>query len=99
VKIRSRRLPQAACVEIADNGYAFASEAATDIERQTLALLGIQERVRPFNGQFAIKSIAKRGRTARVEIPLSTYTRAGATRRSNYFRVASVSNHQLPEFL
>jgi PAS domain S-box-containing protein len=80
VKIRLRQLPRAVCMEIADNGRAFALPApANPAERQPLGLLGMQERVRLVNGQFAIESVPKRGTTVRVEIPLPHPSPASAT--------------------
>jgi PAS domain S-box-containing protein len=71
VKIRLRQLDRAVCMEIADNGRAFSvSNPANGNGRQPLGLLGMQERVRLVNGQFAIESVPKRGTTVRVHIPL-----------------------------
>jgi PAS domain S-box-containing protein len=71
VKIRLRQLPRAVCMEIADNGRAFSVPTPTNGNgRQPLGLLGMQERVRLVNGQFAIESVPKRGTTVRVQIPL-----------------------------
>lgn len=71
VKIRLRQLPRAVCMEIADNGRASAlPNVANGGDRQPLGLLGMQERVRLVNGQFAIESVPKRGTTVRVKIPL-----------------------------
>lgn len=71
VKIRLRQLPRAVCMEIIDNGRAFnAPEQLNGAARQRLGLLGMQERVRLVNGEFAIESVPKRGTTVRVQIPL-----------------------------
>lgn len=73
VKIRLRQLPQAVSMEIIDNGRAFSvPNAAQGNGRQPLGLLGMQERVRLVNGEFAIESVPKRGTTVRVQIPLPT---------------------------
>jgi signal transduction histidine kinase len=69
VKIRLRQLPRAVCMEIADNGRASLAKQING-GRQPLGLLGMQERVRLVNGQFAIESVPRRGTTVRVEIPL-----------------------------
>ena len=37
---------------------------------EPLGVLGMQERVRLVNGQFAIESAPKRGTTVRVQVPL-----------------------------
>ena len=71
MKIRLRQLPRAVRMEIVDNGRAFSvSKPANGHQRQPLGLLGMQERVRLVNGQFAIESVPSRGTTVRVEIPL-----------------------------
>lgn len=71
VTIRLRQLPRAVSMEIADNGRAFAlPPVANGDDRQPLGLLGMQERVRLVNGQFAIESVPKRGTTVRIKIPL-----------------------------
>ncbi len=71
VKIRLRQLPRGLCMEIIDNGRAF--EAAKQLNGaggQRLGLLGMQERVRLVNGEFAIESVPNRGTTVRVNLPL-----------------------------
>jgi PAS domain S-box-containing protein len=71
VKIRLRQLPRAVSMEIIDNGRSFKlPDVANGSGRQPLGLLGMQERVRLVNGQFAIESVPKRGTTVRVQIPL-----------------------------
>ena len=52
-------------------GCAFAVPSAPNGDgHQPLGLLGMQERARLVNGQFAIVSVPKRGTTVRVQIPL-----------------------------
>jgi PAS domain S-box-containing protein len=71
VKIRLRQLPRAVSMEIIDNGRALpVPKSNNGAPRQPLGLLGMQERVRLVNGQFAIESTPKRGTTVRVQIPL-----------------------------
>jgi signal transduction histidine kinase len=71
VKIRLRQLPRAVSMEIIDNGRAFpVATKPNGNGKQPLGLLGMQERVRLVNGQFAIESVPKRGTTVRVQIPL-----------------------------
>ena len=80
VKIRLRQLSTGVSMEIADNGRAFSVPKPTNGSgRQPLGLLGMQERVRLVNGQFAIESIPKRGTTVRVEIPLPPPEQTGVT--------------------
>ena len=71
VKIKLRQREGAVTMEIVDNGRAFSvSNPTNGSDRQPLGLLGMQERVRLVNGQFAIESVPKRGTTVRVQIPL-----------------------------
>jgi PAS domain S-box-containing protein len=73
VKIRFHQLPSAVCMEVSDNGRSFVPPEGPDGKaRQPLGLLGMQERVRLVNGEFAIESIPKRGTTVRVQIPISS---------------------------
>lgn len=72
VRIVLRQLPCAVCMEIADNGRASPPpEKLNGAVRGRLGLLGMQERVRLVNGEFAIESVPRRGTTVRVQIPLS----------------------------
>jgi signal transduction histidine kinase len=74
VTIRLRQLPSAVSMEIIDNGRSFAASTAAHANgapRQHLGLLGMQERVRLVNGEFAIESAPRRGTTVRVQIPFS----------------------------
>jgi signal transduction histidine kinase len=71
-------------MEIADNGRAFSqAEAMNGNDRQPLGLLGMQERVRLVNGQFAIESVPKRGTTVRVQIPLPNSNPLDAAERGD----------------
>ncbi|MDO8543311.1 MAG: PAS domain S-box protein [Opitutaceae bacterium] len=80
VKIRLRQLPRAVCMEIIDNGRAFqAPKQLNGAGSQRLGLLGMQERVRLVNGEFAIESVPKRGTTVRVQIPLPARSSANGT--------------------
>jgi PAS domain S-box-containing protein len=92
VKIVLRQLPKAVCMEIADNGRASPpADQLNGAARGRLGLLGMQERVRLVNGEFAIESVPKRGTTVRVQIPLST-ERATAQPAVATPAVPSVSN-------
>jgi PAS domain S-box-containing protein len=73
VTIRLRQLPRAVLMEISDNGRSFATANGDQNQaRQRLGLLGMQERVRLVNGEFAIESTPRRGTTVRVQIPFSS---------------------------
>ena len=82
VKVRLRQQPHAVCMEIIDNGRAFTppdmKNAGHPGGRQPLGLLGMQERVRLVNGEFAIESAPRRGTTVRVQIPLPERAEAAA---------------------
>ncbi len=71
VKIRFSQSPNAVCMEVSDNGRAGIRHVPVN-GRQPLGLLGMQERVRLVNGQFAIESVPRRGTTVRVEIPFAS---------------------------
>ncbi len=73
VKIRLSQQQNTVCLEIADNGRGAAGPllGAPASGRQQLGLIGMQERVRLVQGQFAIDSVPRRGTTVRVHIPLS----------------------------
>jgi signal transduction histidine kinase len=71
VQIRFRRIPRGICMEIKDNGRAFRMQVQPNGHvPQRLGLLGMQERVRLINGEFAIESRPGQGTTVRVQIPL-----------------------------
>ena len=71
VQIRFRRIPRGICMEIKDNGRAFRTqEKPNGYAPQRLGLLGMQERVRLINGEFAIESRPGHGTTVRVQILL-----------------------------
>lgn len=96
VKIRLRQLPCAVSMEIIDNGRAFNVPKPSESGGR-LGLLGMQERVRLVNGQFAIESIPKRGTTVRVQIPLPELAPANgsvapSSARANGEAVLSASN-------
>jgi signal transduction histidine kinase len=70
VRIRFSQLPSAVRMEVSDNGRAGVRAVPQNTNgRQSLGLIGMQERVRLVNGQFAIESTPRRGTTVRVEIP------------------------------
>lgn len=77
VKISLRPLPSAVCMEVSDNGRAFAPVVHGSQRR--LGLLGMQERVRLVNGQFAIESVPRRGTTVRVQIPIPSLSTPAPT--------------------
>jgi signal transduction histidine kinase len=71
VQIRFRRIPRGICMEIKDNGRAFRTQGQPNGHvPQRLGLLGMQERVRLINGEFAVESRPGQGTTVRVQIPL-----------------------------
>jgi PAS domain S-box-containing protein len=74
VRIKLTEQANIVVLEISDNGRGGVSptllNGAAD-GRQRLGLIGMQERVRLVNGQFAIESSSRRGTTVRVKIPVS----------------------------
>jgi PAS domain S-box-containing protein len=93
VKIVLRQLPQAVCMEIADNGRASPPpDQLNGAVRGRLGLLGMQERVRLVNGEFQIESVPKRGTTVRVQIPLSPERVAEPTAATEHAPATSASN-------
>ena len=84
VKIRLRELSQGVRMEIKDNGRSFVPDLNNGHDaRERLGLLGMQERVRLVNGQFAIESTPRRGTTVRVEIPFSNRPDSPAVRETS----------------
>jgi PAS domain S-box-containing protein len=72
VNVDFRRLPHGVRMEIRDNGRSFpAQEQLNGKTSKRLGLLGMQERVRLVNGEFAIESEPGRGTTVRVDIPFT----------------------------
>ena len=72
VAVSVRRLKKVVEVQIKDDGKAFEVDQQFGANgKKRLGLLGMQERVRLVNGHFAIKSVAGKGTTVRVEIPLT----------------------------
>jgi signal transduction histidine kinase len=71
--VRFLRLPQDVCMEVADNGRAFNVED-TLVEKcgMRLGLLGMRERVQLMRGDFTVESVAGRGTTVRVRLPLAS---------------------------
>jgi signal transduction histidine kinase len=71
VNVAIRKMPNAICMEVMDNGRSF--QPGPDHSAQSkkrLGLLGMQERIRLVNGRFTIKAEPGRGTTVRVMIPL-----------------------------
>lgn len=72
VKISLRHAGEGVCMEVADNGKSFhPGPENSEKQKQRLGLLGMQERVRLVNGQFAIKPYPGRGTTVCVTIPFT----------------------------
>jgi PAS domain S-box-containing protein len=65
VTVAISELQHRAQLEVTDDGRGFAPDAATN----RLGLLGIAERVRLVNGEFAVESAPGRGTTLRIIIP------------------------------
>ncbi|MDE3085007.1 MAG: sensor histidine kinase, partial [Verrucomicrobiota bacterium] len=70
------RTAKGLCMEVKDNGRSFAVEEQLAVKRhKRLGLLGMQERVRLVNGEFAIESAPNCGTTVRITIPLAKNVR------------------------
>jgi signal transduction histidine kinase len=71
VDIRIRKLKGWICLVIQDDGKTARTGQQVFLSRQEkrLGLLGMQERVRYVNGEFAVESEPGKGTTIRVEIP------------------------------
>jgi nitrate/nitrite-specific signal transduction histidine kinase len=73
VAVAIRKFQDGVCMEITDDGRSFKTGAVTSARSQgRLGLLGMQERVRLVNGQFAIRPQPGKGTTVRVVIPFDT---------------------------
>ncbi len=71
VKVDIRQLPEAVCMEIADNGKAFEVDLVLHPRRnKRLGLVGMRERVEMVGGAFSVESTPTRGTTIRTLIPL-----------------------------
>jgi signal transduction histidine kinase len=76
VTVSIRRIPNAVCMQVKDNGKSF------DVERvwragksQHLGLLGMRERVEMFGGKFTIQSAPGQGTTIHAQIPFKNGAR------------------------
>lgn len=73
VKVSIRKIRDAVCMEISDNGKSFAVERVLVAKRnKRLGLLGMRERVQMVGGGFSIKSAPGEGTIIRAEIPFTT---------------------------
>jgi PAS domain S-box-containing protein len=76
VKVGFRRLPRGICMEICDNGRSFEAGIKGPMAGgKHLGLLGMQERVRLVNGEFAVEAQPGRGTIVRVRIPFGSSRR------------------------
>lgn len=72
VDVTIRKFKDGICMEVADNGKSFKADSLNFGKGNgRLGLLGMQERVRLVNGQFAVKPQPGKGTTVRVVIPFS----------------------------
>jgi len=77
--VRIRRMPNAVCMQINDNGKAFDVEHMWRAKKgRHLGLLGMRERVEMFGGKFAVKSAPGRGTTITAQIPFKNGAGEGA---------------------
>jgi signal transduction histidine kinase len=72
VDVTIRKLKNAICMEVVDDGRSFRENADhSAASKKRLGLLGMQERVRLVDGQFAVKPDPGRGTTVRVILPFT----------------------------
>ncbi len=70
VEVNIRRLPNAVCMDISDNGKGFEPKRVLFAGKcKRLGLLGIRERVEMVGGKFAVESAPGKGTTIHVQIP------------------------------
>ena len=70
VVVNLRHCKNSVSLEISDNGKAFSLEKQIGSGGQKrLGLIGIQERIRLVQGEFALKSEPGKGTTVRVQVP------------------------------
>jgi len=72
VEVSIRRLSNAVCMQIKDDGKSFKVERVLHAgKRQHLGLLGMQERVEMAGGKLTIESVPGRGTIIQAQIPLN----------------------------
>lgn len=79
VEVSIRKLPDAVCMEVKDNGKSFQVQRVLHAKRNhRLGLLGMRERVEMVGGSFSIESAPGQGTAIRAKLPLANGT-AGKT--------------------
>lgn len=82
VDVNIRRLPNAACMTITDNGISFQVERVLlRMTTKSLGLLGMRERVEMVGGRFRIESTPGQGTTICVEVPFTNNDRVSLPRK------------------
>lgn len=80
VQVSVRKIPNAVCLEVADDGRSFqVQRVLSSRANKRLGLLGMRERVEMVGGSLAIASVPGRGTTIRARIP---FKRAAAAQSS-----------------
>jgi signal transduction histidine kinase len=78
VDLSIRKLPDAFCMEVTDNGRSFDVERALHAKgNYRLGLLGMRERVEMVGGNFAVESVLGKGTTVQARIPFGKPARGG----------------------
>ena len=78
VKVSIRKLPDAVCMEITDNGVAFEVDQVLHARRnQRLGLIGMRERVEMVGGKLSIESVPGQGTAIRAQIPFGSRSAKG----------------------
>ncbi len=71
VEVKIRKLGDAVCMEIRDDGKSFdAKRVLLARRRKRLGLIGMRERVEMVGGSLSVESAARKGTTIRAQIPL-----------------------------
>jgi signal transduction histidine kinase len=71
-EVTIRKLPNAVCMDISDNGRGFNTEPVLFASKpKRLGLLGIRERVEMLGGKFTVESAPGKGTTVHAQVPFN----------------------------
>jgi signal transduction histidine kinase len=72
VDVHFKKLPNAICLKIKDDGKSFQAQRVMRSKRNTrLGLIGMRERLEMVGGSFSVESAPGKGTTVRAQIPLA----------------------------
>jgi PAS domain S-box-containing protein len=73
VEVNFKKLPNALCLKIKDNGKSFQAQRVLQSKRNTrLGLIGMRERLEMVGGKFVVESSPGKGTTIQAQIPLTS---------------------------